>query len=271
MTEPADLPAPPQDLLALARPVAIEVADRLTRSLDGDGPRVSTKSTLTDLVTDLDTWAETHIAERILAARPDDGLLGEEGADRAGTSGVTWSIDPIDGTVNFVHGLPGFCVSIAAEVDGRSVAGVVVSPLHGDVFTATIGGGAQRNDREVHCARGIELPRAVVGTGFAYDPARRIRQAEVLTRVIGEIADVRRGGAAALDLCSVACGRLDGYWEVGLNPWDHAAGALIATEAGARCEGLDGGAPSADWVLAAPEELWEPLAQLLAEARAGDV
>jgi myo-inositol-1(or 4)-monophosphatase len=271
VTAPTGLPAPPAELLALARPIAEEVAATLVRALDGAGPAVTSKSTPTDLVTELDTWAEAHIAERLLDARPDDAVQGEEGADHAGTSGITWSVDPIDGTVNFVHGIPGFCVSIAAQVDGASVAGVVASPLHRDVFMATVGGGAARNDHPIRCATPASLAASLVGTGFGYDPERRRRQAEVLTRVIPRIADIRRGGAAAVDLCSVACGRLDGYWEVGLNPWDHAAGGLIATEAGARCGGLDGGPASERFTLAAPVEVWDDLAALLVEAGADSV
>ncbi len=132
----------PQALLALAEPIVREVGHRLRTSLDGDGPAITAKSTPTDLVTELDVWAERHLVEHLLRARPDDGVIGEEGADRPGTSGVTWCIDPIDGTVNFVHRLPGFNVSVAALVDGRAVAGIVTSPLSGETFTATLGGGA---------------------------------------------------------------------------------------------------------------------------------
>lgn len=271
MTDPSGLPADPGQLLALARPIATDVAARLELALDGDDPVIATKSSLTDLVTELDTWAEAHITERLLRARPDDGLLGEEGADVEGTSGVTWSIDPIDGTVNFVHGIPGFCVSIAAQVDGRSIAAVVASPLHHDVFTATERGGACRNDRPIRCVTPTSVGRSVLGTGFSYDPERRRRQARVLTSVLPRIADIRRGGAAALDLCSVACGRLDGYWEVGLNPWDHAAGGLIASEAGARCAALDGGPVSSRFVLAASPLIWDDLAALLTDADAASV
>ncbi len=259
------------ELLTLARPLAEEVAAHLARSLDGDGPAVTSKSTPTDLVTELDTWAEAHITERILSARPHDSVIGEEGADVTGTSAVTWSVDPIDGTVNFVHGLPGFCVSIAALIEGRTVAGAVVSPLHRDVFTATLGAGATRNDRAIRCARPASVARSVVGTGFGYDPDRRRRQAEVLVRVIPHIADIRRGGAAAVDLCSVACGRLDAYWEIGLNHWDHAAGALIAREAGAQVAALDGAEPSERSILAAPPEQWDELAALLVGAGADAV
>ncbi|MEZ5180406.1 MAG: inositol monophosphatase family protein [Acidimicrobiales bacterium] len=259
------------DLLALAEPLAREVGDRLRTSLAGAGPAITSKSTPTDLVTELDVWAERHLVARLLAERPDDGVIGEEGADRAGTSGVTWCIDPIDGTVNFVHGLPGFNVSVAALVDGRAVAGVVVSPLTGDTFTAVRGGGAHVDGTPIRCAAPASVARAVVGTGFGYDPVRRTAQAEVVARVIGRIADVRRLGAAATDLCLVAAGRLDAYWEVGLNPWDHAAGALIAEEAGARVGDLAGGPPSERSVLAAPPAIWDDLARLLLEAGAEDV
>jgi myo-inositol-1(or 4)-monophosphatase len=262
----------PVELLALAEPIAVEVGAHLRTSLAGEGPAITSKSTPTDLVTELDTWAEAHIAERILAARPDDAIQGEEGADVAGTSGVTWCVDPIDGTVNFVHGIPGFCVSIAAQVDGRSVAAVVASPLHDEVFTATLGGGAACNGQPIRCAEPASLARAVVATGFGYDPARRTRQAEVVARVIGQIADVRRFGAAAVDLCWVACGRVDGYWEVGLNPWDHAAGALIAREAGAIVTGAGAGTePSERFTLAAPPAIWADLAALLTAAGAADL
>lgn len=263
----------PVELLALGRSVAEEVAGGLEAALDGDAraSAITSKSTGTDLVTEMDTWAEALITERILAARPHDAIVGEEGADVAGTSGVSWCVDPIDGTVNFVHGMPGFCVSIAAQWQGEAVAAVVVSPLHRDTFTATLGGGAFLNDRPIRCSEPPGIGRSVVGTGFGYVPERRRRQAEVVTEVIPRVADIRRFGAAAVDLCWVACGRLDGYWEVGLNPWDHAAGALVATEAGALCSGLDGEPPSASFVLAAPPSIWSELRDLLVGAAAADV
>ena len=262
----------PAELLAIAEPIAREVAAHLRESLAGDGPAISSKSTPTDLVTELDTWAEAHITEGILAQRPHDAIVGEEGADVAGTSGVSWCVDPIDGTVNFVHGIPGFCVSIAAQIDGCSVAAVVASPLHGEVFTATLGGGAFLDGSPIGCATPASLDRAVVSTGFGYDPARRTRQAQVVTTVISQIADIRRFGAAAVDLCWVACGRVDAYWEVGLNPWDHAAGALIAREAGAIVTGLaPGSEPSEALTLAAPPAIWADLARVLTEASATEV
>ena len=259
-----------RELLEIALPIAGSVVKHLEDALVR-ADQITTKTTDTDLVTEMDTWAERYITEQILDLRPDDGIQGEEGADVIGTSGIRWCIDPIDGTVNFVHGLPGFCVSIAAQVNGESIAGVVAAPILGDTFSAHRGGGAQLNGMAVRCSDTTDLGRALVATGFGYDPDRRRRQAEVLTRVIPHIADIRRVGAAAMDLCSVACGRVDAYWEVGLNPWDHAAGALIAREAGARCEGLDTIRPSSAFLLAAPEAIWEPLRTLLMEARATEV
>ena len=152
-----------------------------------------------------------------------------------------WSIDPIDGTVNFVHGMPGFNVSMGARSTARPSPRWSCPPCTATRSPPPLGGGAGRNDEPIRCSALTDLRRAVVGTGFGYDPARRRRQAEVLAAVIPQVADVRRVGAAALDLCWVACGRLDAYWEVGLNDWDHAAGALIATEAGAICTDLDRG------------------------------
>ena len=261
----------PAVLLAVAEPIARAVAARLQESLAGAGPAITSKSTPTDLVTELDTWAEAHITEELLRARPHDAVQGEEGADVTGTSGVTWSIDPIDGTVNFVHGIPGFCVSIAAQVDGRTVAGVVASPLHAEVFTATLGGGARCNGASISCAHPGSLARSVIATGFGYDPARRRRQALAVADTIEHIADIRRFGAAAVDLCWVACGRVDGYFEVGLNPWDHAAGALIAREAGARVSGIDGAEPSEALIVAAPPHIWDDLVAVLRAAGAHTV
>ncbi|MFN8017909.1 MAG: inositol monophosphatase family protein [Acidimicrobiales bacterium] len=261
----------PAELLALAEPIACEVGDRLRGALEDPTFRVDAKSTATDLVTELDVWAERHITERLLAARPDDGVEGEEGADVAGTSGIRWCIDPIDGTVNFVHGIAGFNVSIAARVDGQTVAGVVASPLHDEVFTATLGGGSHVNGIPLRCASPPSLDRAVIGTGFAYDPVRRRRQAEAVARAIDRFADIRRIGAAALDLCWVGAGRLDGYFELGLNPWDHAAGALVAREAGAVVAGIDGQEPSDALLVAAAPEIWDDLADALRSAGAHEV
>ncbi|MFN3217076.1 MAG: inositol monophosphatase family protein [Acidimicrobiales bacterium] len=191
------------------------------------------KTSGSDLVTAVDRAAEALIVETILGRRPDDGLLGEEGTSRPGTSGVRWIIDPIDGTTNFVLGHPGYSVSIAAEIGDRVVAGAVADPVHGDLYEAVLGDGARCNGHPMRVRATERVERAIVATGFSYLAHRRRNQAQVLTTVLPEIADIRRMGSAALDLCSVGVGRVDAYYEIGLNEWDLAAGALIASEAGA--------------------------------------
>ncbi|MGI8762130.1 MAG: inositol monophosphatase family protein [Jatrophihabitantaceae bacterium] len=199
---------------------------------------VSTKSTDTDLVTDADRATERWLVAQIARARPGDATLGEEGGARAGRTGVRWVLDPIDGTVNFVLGLRRYAVSVAAEVDGAAVAGAVCDAASGELFRAQRGGGAYLDGRRLHGPRPVPLAQAVLGTGFGYDAGVRARQGELLAAVLPRVADIRRLGSASLDLCAVAVGRLDGYFETGLSPWDHAAGALIASEAGCLVSGL---------------------------------
>src|SRR4051794_3797466 len=222
-----------QELRTPAEAVALEAAALLADGLDVVRTQVDTKTTGTDMVTEMDRASEALIEARLLGARPDDGILGEEGADRAGTSGVRWVVDPLDGTTNYLYGFPGFNVSIGAEVDGEAVVGAVVDVVRGELFSAARGRGATRDGRPIQASGAARLGHALVGTGFSYEPDRRRKQAEVLVKVLPEVRDVRRQGAAALDLCSVACGRLDGYYEKGLAPWDLAAGGVIAREAGA--------------------------------------
>lgn len=269
MTEPAD----PLRLRDLAVRVAELAAGRVRARAGAADLRVTAKSTATDPVTEVDREVEALLVDHLLRVRPDDGVVGEEGAAREGSSGVRWVLDPIDGTVNFVYGIPGCNVSVAAELDGEVVAGAVVDPLHGDTFAAARGHGATRNGQPVACSTATDPAAALVGTGFGYDPDRRRRQAEVLVRVLPQVRDIRRVGAAALDLCWVACGRLDGYYEKGLQPWDWAAGGLVAAEAGAvvtDVEGLplDGLRPS-PCVVAAGPGLHEPLRALVDAAGAG--
>jgi len=251
------------ELLALARSVA-EAAGTLL--LDGAAharTAVGTKTSPTDMVTEMDRASEALVVEGVLRARPDDGVLGEEGTARPGTSGVRWVVDPLDGTTNYLYGLPAWAVSVAAEVDGRVVAAVVADPSHGDLYAATLGGGATCNGRRLALGAGPPLATALVGTGFSYEADRRARQAAVLAQVLPRVRDVRRAGAAALDLCWVASGRLDAFYERGLQPWDLAAGALVATEAGAVTGDLDGGPPSGAFALAAATAVFEPLRDLL--------
>ena len=199
-----------------------------------------TKSTSTDVVTEIDTWAEAAVVEQLLAARPNDGLLGEEGASAAGTTGIVWVIDPIDGTTNLLYDIPGFNVSIGVEQDGQPVAGAVYDPIRDELFSAGVGQGATRNGERISVSGKEVLATSLVGTGFSYQPDDRIRQATALVPIISKVRDIRRLGGAALDFCNVACGRLDAYFERGLSRWDAAAGAVIASEAGAIVKADDG-------------------------------
>ena len=274
MSGPEPTPSTPVDrdaLLSLAVAVAADAAALLVEGLGRARVRVDTKSTGTDMVTEVDRASERLVVDALLAARPDDGVLGEEGTDHLGTSGVRWIVDPLDGTTNYLYRHAGFAVSIAASVDDEVVAGVVHDPLHGDVFTATRGGGAHRNGAAITVSSEDRLGHALVATGFGYDPERRARQAAVLARIISSIRDIRRMGAAAVDLCSVACGRVDAYYERGLHVWDHAAGGLVAAEAGAWVGGLRSPEIGDGVLLAAPPALLEPLRQLLVDAGAADV
>ncbi|MGH9190283.1 MAG: inositol monophosphatase family protein [Acidimicrobiales bacterium] len=256
------------DLLALAVRLAGQAGDLLLAGVGERRRDVATKTSGTDMVTDMDRAAEALIVQGIRAARPHDAILGEEGADRAGTSGVRWVIDPLDGTTNYLYGHPSYAVSVAAEVDGDGLVGVVVDPSHGEVFAATAGGGATCNGRPITTSGACDLSLSLVGTGFSYLADVRARQALVLTHILPAVRDIRRNGAASLDLCWVACGRLDAYYEVSLQPWDVAAGLLIAREAGAFTAGVNGGPPSAASVLAASPALEGPLTALMAEAEA---
>ncbi|MEV0669847.1 inositol monophosphatase family protein [Mycobacterium sp. NPDC050441] len=203
-----------------------------------DVPTVRSKSTPTDPVTIVDTETERWLRERLAVLRPSEAILGEEeGGQQEGRDGLSWVIDPIDGTVNFVYGIPAYAVSVAAQYDGRSVAGAVANVPAGEVYSAALGHGAEVVRAGVRtplrCSAVGELSMALLGTGFAYDPARRAEQAGVLARVLPSVRDVRRIGSCALDLCMVAAGRLDAYYEEGVQVWDWAAAALIAAEAGA--------------------------------------
>ncbi|MFI5734585.1 inositol monophosphatase family protein [Kribbella sp. NPDC051587] len=256
----------PQDLLKLAVTVAEEAAALIVERRRGTITVAATKSTITDVVTAVDRESEELIRARVLQARPDDSFLGEEGDDVVGTSGVRWVVDPIDGTVNYLYDHPTYAVSIAVEVDGTTVAGVVVDAPKGEVFTATLGGGAFLDGKPIQASDCSELSRALVGTGFGYDPVRRQVQAEVVAHLIAKVRDIRRIGVGAIDLCYVACGRLDAVYERGLNPWDYGAGALIAAEAGAKVGGLHGEPVSPEMSIAAAPELFGPFHDLLAEA-----
>ena len=263
----------PAELLALAARVAGE-AGRMLHADRPAGPAgrpdvAATKSSPTDVVTEMDRASEALIRRRLLAARPGDAILGEEGGE-SGDGPVRWIVDPLDGTVNYLYGLPDWSVSIAAEVAGAVVAGVVYAPVHGEVFTAVLGGGAWLRAEgtepvRLRCNTGVPLARALVSTGFGYEVVRRRSQGEVVGVLLPLVRDIRRNGSAAVDLCSLAAGRVDAYYERGVNYWDYAAGGLVATEAGAQFGGLDGKAAAPGLtVLAADPVLFGELRDLLA-------
>ncbi|MFE9609871.1 inositol monophosphatase family protein [Streptomyces sp. NPDC006012] len=261
-----DIPYP--DLLALAREAARRAGDLLRDGRPADLAVARTKSSPIDVVTEMDIAAEKLITGLIADRRPDDGFLGEEGASSAGTSGIRWVIDPLDGTVNYLYGLPTWAVSIAAEQDGEAVVGVVAAPMRGETYHAVRGGGAWASgawegERALACRPAPPLDQALVSTGFNYVSDVRTHQAQVAARLIPLLRDIRRGGSAAVDLCDVAAGRLDGYYERGLHAWDMAAGGLIAREAGALTGGRPGERPSGDLAVAGTPGVFEPLQRLL--------
>ena len=223
------------------------------------------KSTRTDMVSDADRDAEAVIEAIILGERPDDGLLAEEGTSSAATSGRTWVVDPLDGTTNYLYGFPAWAVSIALEDadtpegTGGGAVGVVLNPLHDELFTAVRGQGARLNGEPIEVSGREELERALVATGFGYDAGRRATQASVLARLLPAVRDIRRAGAASLDLCMVGAGRLDGYYERGLQRWDWAAGSVIVSEAGGTLIELDGDPTG---LVAASPAIAAPLAEL---------
>jgi len=231
----------------------------------------ATKSSLADIVTRADRETETLIRDALAAARPNDGFYGEESGGAEGSSGLTWVVDPIDGTVNYFYGIPAWAVSIAVVEGGtdtstwRTLAGAVVNPVADEAFSGYAGGGARLNGAPLRVTTDVDLALALVGTGFGYDARIRERQAEFVGRLIGQVRDIRRIGAASLDLCSVAAGRLDAYFERGLNPWDHAAGALIAQEAGARVGGLGDSPASSRLLVAAEPKLFAALNPIVQE------
>lgn len=239
---------------------------------------VGAKSTATDLVTQMDTASEALIRSMIATRRPGDHVVGEEGgattADPAydgAATGVTWWIDPIDGTTNYVYDHPGYNVSIAAGDEHGALVAVVADPTHARTYTAVRGAGAWCDDQRLGLASPPTLQHALVATGFAYRPELRARQGLVVAGLLPQVRDIRRMGAAALDLCSVAAGRVDAYYEAGLQVWDLAAGSLVASEAGARVGALDGGPASAGSVLVAHPDLFEPLRALLVDLGADDL
>jgi myo-inositol-1(or 4)-monophosphatase len=220
-----------KQLLELALKIAREAGDLLVnRPASWD---LTVKSTAIDIATQMDLASEKLIVKSILAARPDDGIIGEEGTSRPSKSGVTWVIDPVDGTVNYFYGLPGWAISIAAKDENGTLVGVVHSPTVNSTWHASKGGGAFLNDVKIACNNPVELNRALISSGFAYDVRDRVEQLKIVNALLPQIRDLRRIGSAAADICHVATGLVDGYFETGLHEWDLAAAELVAREAGA--------------------------------------
>jgi myo-inositol-1(or 4)-monophosphatase len=261
------------EFLILAETIS-RAAGELAARRRREGVEVAaSKSSPVDIVTLADRETEALIRSMLADARPSDGFFGEESDAGASTSGLTWIVDPIDGTVNYLYGIPHYAVSIAV-VEGdpdpltwTALAGCVHNPASGEVYTATAGGGAFLGTSRLKVADAVPLEFALVGTGFAYSAATRREQGAAVAQLLPRVRDIRRMGAASLDLCAVASGRLNAYFERTLSPWDHAAGALIAREAGALVTGFSGAAPSAEFILAAAPQLAAELESALGEPR----
>src|SRR4029077_8315805 len=263
---------PPQTLLGLARAAAGEAGQMLAarRPPGGSGrpEGTGTKSSPDDGGHEMGRASEALITGRLRSQRPGDAFLGEEGGE-SGRGRGRWIIDPLDGTVNYLYGLADWAVSIAAEVEGTVVAGVVAVPAHGEVFTAVSGGGAWlhaggASPVPLRCNTGVALAQALVATGFGYEAGRRKVQGEVVAAVLPRVRDIRRGGSCAVDLCSVAAGRVDAFYERGVNYWDYAAGGLIATPAGGQPGAVGGKHASPEMAIAAEPVLFGRLPGLLA-------
>jgi myo-inositol-1(or 4)-monophosphatase len=253
-------------LLELAIGAARDAGSLLLERFGGPASGVESKSSTTDMVSDADRAAERLVLERIAAARPGDGVVAEESGRAAGTSGLVWVVDPLDGTTNYLFAYPVWAVSIACEDAQGGVVAVVHDPCRGETFAAVRGRGATLNGRPVHTRPPRGLDRALVGTGFSYAPDDRAFQATVLTHVLPQVRDIRRGGSAALDLAWVACGRLDGFYEWGIKHWDRAAGMLLVSEAGGRAAVFEAGEGLEPCVVAAAADLYDPLRGLVTAA-----
>ncbi len=265
--------ATPAELLDIALTIASEAGELVARRRREGVTVAATKSSSIDVVTLADRECEEFVKARLEQLRPEDGFYGEEGGDSTGSTGITWVVDPIDGTVNYLYGIPQYAVSIAA-VQGSAdpatwtqLVGVVNNPTIGEVYYASAGGGAFRRaggvDTALHVNEEKQLAHSLIATGFGYSSDVRAQQAERLTHILPNVRDIRRAGAASLDLCAVAAGQLDGYFESGTKPWDHGAGSLIAREAGAVVGGLNGAKEGTDMLIATNAHLYEEIEKLL--------
>jgi myo-inositol-1(or 4)-monophosphatase len=253
----------PGALREIAEAVAREAGHQLRGAFAGPRVNVTAKSSPTDLVSEADHAAERLIRERLRAARPDDGFLGEEGGDAEGSSGLRWVVDPLDGTINFLFGIPQWAVSIACEDANGTLAGVIYDPMRDELWTAERDGPALLDGAPIHGSERSDLATAMVATGFGYDAEVRAVQARVVAELLPQVRDIRRFGSAAVDLAWTAAGRYDAFYERGLNAWDVAAGALLCRRAGLVVRDLDPSPPARGGVLVAPDSLIDALAEIV--------
>jgi myo-inositol-1(or 4)-monophosphatase len=251
------------ELLDIAMSAAEDAGRLLLERFRAPARGVDTKSTPTDPVSDADRASEQMLLDAIAKHRPDDGVLAEEGGRESSTSGYTWVVDPLDGTVNYLFGIPVWCISIAVKDRDGTAVGVVHDPNHDEFFTAVRGAGAKLNDERIAVNDVDDLSQALIGTGFAYDGEARAEQAARLPRVLPRVRDIRRAGSAAIDLSSLACGRLDGFFEAPMEEWDKAAGLLLIAEAGGTISELPAPKGLSPGVIAAGPRLHDPLRELV--------
>jgi myo-inositol-1(or 4)-monophosphatase len=257
------------DALRLAIEAAREAGALLLELQRSPAAGVRAKSTATDLVSEADERAERAIVTAIRKRRPDDAIVAEEGSGVTGSSDVSWYVDPLDGTINYLYGIPHWSVSICCADRAGSLAAAVFDPGRGELFTASRGGGARLGNRRLEVTDKRELASALVATGFGYDAAQRVTQARILEKVLGEVRDIRRFGSAALDLCWTAAARYDAYFESVENPWDWMGGAMVVREAGGRVTELAPANPAFPHIVASGEGIHEELVALLARATQG--
>ena len=253
----------PAELVLIAVDAARAAGDLLLKRFGGPVAGVGSKSSATDMVSEADRASEALIRERLRAARPGDGIVGEEAGDTPGTTGLRWIVDPLDGTTNYLFGIPQWCVSIACEDDAAGIAGVVLDPVRDEVFTAARGAGAFLGDDRLRVSAKGDLTDALIATGFSYLPEEREAAARILTRVLPRVRDVRRAGSAALDLAWTAAGRFDAYYEVPTHHWDRAAGEVLVREAGGVTSALAPIGPSGPGLVAAGPALHDALRALV--------
>lgn len=241
-----------EKILELAKKLAIEAA-QIVENAKAKSLNIDTKSSSTDMVTDIDKTVERYLCENILHNYPNHSIVAEESGQHLGSSEISWVIDPIDGTTNFIYGFPAYSISMGIKHNDEIVAGVVYSITDACLYWAIKQGGAFKNNVQIHVRNPTRISSALIGTGFGYSSARRVSQTQFLSTIIGEVRDVRRSGAASLDICYVAEGRLDGYYESGLWPWDYTAATLIAREAGGIVKGLSE-EPNSDLTVSASDQ-----------------